>query len=63
MASIPDSRDDAMLYKKLATLRLDVPLVEKLDDLRWRGARKDELEALCGELGYDRFLERVERFQ
>lgn len=29
-------RDEVALYKKLATLRVDVPLRETLDDLRWR---------------------------
>ncbi len=31
------SLEDALLYRKLATLRTDVPLKEDLDDLRWRG--------------------------
>jgi 5'-3' exonuclease len=39
------------LYEQLATLRLDVPLTESLDDLAWRGARADELATLCTELG------------
>ncbi len=31
-------REDALLFRKLATLREDVPLKEKLDDLEWKGA-------------------------
>jgi 5'-3' exonuclease len=50
-ASLAESREAAALYKDLATLRLDVPLEESLDDLKWRGARKDEYQALCNELG------------
>ena len=33
-------RDDALLYKRLAILREDVPLEESLDDLEWKGAPK-----------------------
>ena len=50
--SLAERREDAMLYKRLATLRLDVPILETLDELRWRGARRDEYTALCGELGF-----------
>ena len=39
------------LYRRLATLRTDVPLAETLDDLEWRGARRGDLEALCREIG------------
>jgi 5'-3' exonuclease len=56
--SLAEHRDHALLYKRLATLRTDVPFVESLDGLRWRGARPD-LAALCGEIGYERLLERV----
>jgi 5'-3' exonuclease len=38
--------DDALLFRKLATLRLDVPVFESVDDLRWAGPRP-EFEALC----------------
>ena len=47
------SRADAVLFKRLATLRTDAPLPETLDDLRWQGARRDELAALCAEIGDD----------
>lgn len=46
-----DEREEAALYKQLATLRLDVPLAESLDDIRWQGADVHALEALCAELG------------
>jgi 5'-3' exonuclease len=49
--SLASHRDQARLYVKLATLRDDVPLRESLDDLRWRGARREELIELCAELG------------
>ena len=57
--SLRDHRDEAYLYRQLATLRTDTPLTETLDDLRWRGARRAELTDLCHELGNQDFLERV----
>jgi 5'-3' exonuclease len=53
------SRADALLFLRLATLRLDVPLDEGVADLEWRGARPD-FAALCRELGDDGLARRVE---
>ncbi len=44
-------RKEALLYRELATLRLDVPVAETLDELRWRRVDADALGALCDELG------------
>jgi hypothetical protein len=48
-----------MLFRRLATLREDVPLPETLDDLRWRGGRRAELEALCAEIGEEEIAKRM----
>ena len=32
------SRGNALLFRTLATLRTDVPMPERVDDLAWRGA-------------------------
>jgi 5'-3' exonuclease len=56
--SLREHRTQAALYRLLATLRTDVPLVEDLEDLRWRGAPKEELTRFCREIGDERFLER-----
>ena len=50
-ASLAERRPEAALYKKLATLRLDVPLEESLDQLEWRGVRRPDFRDLCDELG------------
>lgn len=44
------ARDDALLYRRLATLRTDVPLTETLDALRWRGATDRMLDELATRL-------------
>jgi 5'-3' exonuclease len=54
--SLRAHRAEAALYRTLTTLRCDVPLAEELEDLRWQGARRDELSALCRELGDEEFL-------
>jgi len=57
-------RDDAMLYKKLATLREDVPLAESVDDLAWVGGDRDPLEEVCVHLGIrDELFDRVGRWR
>jgi len=58
-ASLREHRGEAILFRQLATLRTDVPITESLDDLRWQGARRDELTALCREIEDDKFLERI----
>jgi 5'-3' exonuclease len=54
-------QEDALLYRRLATLRQDVPLQERIADLEWRGAHQ-RLKQLCGELGSDTLPERVPRW-
>ncbi len=48
-------RDEALLYRRLATLRSDVPLAEKLDELKWVGPRENFAE-LCASLGAENLL-------
>ncbi len=62
-ASLAGRRTDAALYKRLATLRTDVPLEETLADLEWRGARRAELLALCREIGDEALPARVPRWR
>lgn len=57
-ASLAAGRTEANLYKRLATLRTDVPLTESLDQLRWRGPQP-EFAALCAQFGWERLAERL----
>ncbi|MDJ0756400.1 MAG: 5'-3' exonuclease H3TH domain-containing protein [Ardenticatenaceae bacterium] len=50
--------EDAFLYRRLTTLRDDVPLSEKLEDLQWRGPRP-EFAQLCRDLGVENLPNRV----
>jgi 5'-3' exonuclease len=61
--SLRERREEAALYKTLATLRRDVPLAESLEDLEWRGARRSELQTLCREIGDEELVSRVPRFR
>ena len=56
--SLAAHRKEAFLYRRLATLRDDVPLEEGLADLEWRGARA-ELKEVCQELGDEELLKRI----
>lgn len=54
-------KEQANLYRQLATLRTDVPLVEGVDDLEWRGAH-EALRKLCADLGASDLPDRVPRW-
>jgi 5'-3' exonuclease len=53
--------DAALLFRKLATLRVDVPLRQRLQDLEWRGAH-ERLRDVCEQLGADKLPGRVPRW-
>ncbi len=52
-------REDALLYRELATLRRDVPLDEDVDALAWAGPRVDELTTLAARLEDSGLVARV----
>ncbi len=56
-AVLGESRDLALLFKDLATLRTDAPLFRDVDELRWRGPT-DAFAACAAQLGDARLLER-----
>ena len=62
-ASLRERRQDATLYRQLATLRTDVPLAERLADLQWHGAPRDELCALLARIGALELADRVPRWR
>jgi 5'-3' exonuclease len=60
--SLGAHHEAALLYKRLATLRTDVPIDSSLGALEWRGASREALEALCSEIGDPSALSRVSRW-
>lgn len=61
--TLAEHRDEALLYRKLATLVDTVPLKESLDDLKFRGVARDRYEQWCRELGAERLLSTPRRWQ
>ncbi len=55
-------REEAALYRRLATLVTDVPLDTSLDALAWAGAPRGAFEAWCDRLGVTTLRDRVPRW-
>ena len=53
------NRELALLFKDLATLRIDIPLFKKVDELKWKGATA-AFAALTEKIDAKRLLGRVE---
>jgi len=53
---------DALLFRTLATLRLDVPVFDTVEDLHWRGPREN-FEEQCRRLNASNLLDRVGRIK
>ncbi|MEO8245729.1 MAG: 5'-3' exonuclease H3TH domain-containing protein [Chloroflexota bacterium] len=64
-ATLQQGRDEALLYRRLATLNRDAAigsLTPALDDLEWHGVPRDAFTALCDELGFETIRQRVHRW-
>ncbi|MDH3538963.1 MAG: flap endonuclease [Acidimicrobiia bacterium] len=60
--TLRDNMADAVLFKELATLRRDVPLVESLGDLEWRGVPRRKFTDFCSEFGFTQLMARPSRW-
>jgi len=60
--SLREHRDEAFLFRELATLVLDVPLRETLADLGWRGGHRAEFTAIAERLGKPELIDRVHKW-
>jgi 5'-3' exonuclease len=56
--SLRDHRAEALLFRDLATLRIDASVFESVDELCWRGPT-DAFAALCAQLGVPDLAETV----
>ena len=59
-ATLVERREEAELYRHLATLDLDAPVMDDVDDLRWTGPA-DHLDAVCAHIDAPRVAERARR--
>ncbi len=59
-AALREHREEAFLFRELATLVSDVPLPEKLDDLRWKGGHRAEFTQMAERLGAPQLIDRVQ---
>jgi len=55
-------REEAHLFRRLALLRKDAPLKEKISDLEWKGAQP-HLKEVCRELGEQNLPTRIQRWR
>jgi 5'-3' exonuclease len=62
-ATLVEHRDDALLYRKLATLFDTVPLAESLDDLQFNGVPRARFERWCDALGVERLKTAPKRWR
>jgi hypothetical protein len=56
--SLFNAWNDALLFRPLATLRLDVPVFDSILDLRWAGSRPN-IEEYCDRLKLPDLVRRV----
>jgi 5'-3' exonuclease len=59
-AALVEQRDNALLFRDLATLRVDRTLLGDIDELRWLGPT-DDLVDLCERVDAPNVIDRVER--
>lgn len=62
LENLQNNYKDALLFRELSTLRMDVPLKENLADLKWLGATP-RLKKVCKELRSESVVERVTRWR
>ncbi|MBK8257823.1 MAG: flap endonuclease [Polyangiaceae bacterium] len=61
-ATLAAMKDEALLYRKLATLALDVPMPHSPEALAFQGVPRAEFEAWCDRLGLSSMKDRPKRW-
>ncbi len=59
--TLADNRDDALLFKRIATIELDAPVSDDVEELRWTGPT-DGFAELAASIDAERQLDRINRF-
>jgi 5'-3' exonuclease len=60
--SLRAGMEDALLYRRLATLRRDVPIAEALGDLKWHGVPRQRFLEFCDRWGFGALRDRPHRW-
>lgn len=58
--TLRDQRDDALLFRRIATIAYEAPTIESVDELRWTGPT-DDFERACDWLGAPRLLRKARK--
>ena len=61
-ATLREHREDALLYRKLATLVTDAPISKSLEELAWAGVPRARFLTLCDSLGLTTVKTRPKRW-
>jgi 5'-3' exonuclease len=61
-ATLREQRAEALLYRELATLRLDAPVATSLEQLRFGGVPRKRFAAFCEEIGAKDLIDRPTRW-
>jgi 5'-3' exonuclease len=59
-ATLRDRRDEALLFRRIATLELDAPVQDDVEQLRWKGPHRG-LAALCDRIEAPNLARRAEK--
>jgi 5'-3' exonuclease len=62
-AALQEHREDALLFRHLATLRRDVPLTETIEDLEWKGVPRPRFLDFCDRWGFGGLRNRPRRWR
>jgi 5'-3' exonuclease len=60
--NLAERREEALLYKRLATLAEDAPVSESLTELRWTGVPRATFAKFCDAMRAERLRERPRRW-
>jgi 5'-3' exonuclease len=61
--ALADGKATIALARELVRMREDLPITARVDDLRWQGADRPQLERFCERLGVKGLVDRVPRFR
>lgn len=61
-ATLRERMDDALLFRELATLRIDAPIPESLEELEWQGVPREQFGRFVEETGARHLFGRVPRW-